>query len=314
MSSKIKILLVLLTIQLLFLSIQFFKGNSEDQIISNSRSKFILFSREIYNEIEIKTQDEKLILKKSDGKWKLDNFYSFPANQQKVDDFISGLSDIDISYPVGKTQIAAKQFRTDEENFERRISFLSDGKPIKTIYLGASPSFKYVYGRLEGENQTYSIKYGSYEASSKATDWIDTQIYTFDESEIQEIIAPGFSLIHEVEGFTIKSLPEASSVKNDEVQKTVAKFLRIPFKEVLGDQIKDETGFKKVVFNFQLKNKSGQNIAYNFTGPIQKDGDFILKVSNWPYYFLVDRNRVNDLRTLALEDLIDMIEENEGVN
>lgn len=305
MNNKNKILAALIFVQIIILSIVYMKDDGSAVSSKNIGNHLLKFSRQSFHEIEIISEGQTLNLIHQDSEWKLRDFYSFPANQKKVDQFIQNIKDIRIGYPVGKTEIAAKQFRTSMTDFERRIIFRKGDKIVKSFYLGSSPSFKKVYARVHDSDLTYAIQYSSYEASVNPKDWIDTELYYLDENEVSEVISPNFSLINEGSIFSIKGLSENLSPNPDEIKKTLSKFLRIPFLEILGDKKRDEPGYGKVVFNFQVKYQAGNSIAYNLTGPMKEKGDYILKVSNLPYYFKVERNRINDLKTLTIDDLTD---------
>jgi len=165
----------------------------------------------------------KVELAKKDGKWTLSNPAGFPADAQKVDGLIDKLVALDHGAPVTTSSSAEKRFKVADDDFERRITLAAGSKTLAQLYVGDSPSMHEVHARPAKEDSVYSIKFASYDAPVKTTDWEDKTILEIPPDKIQAIDVAGLHLQHQPAAATPKpaaaptTTPTASVNANGQV-------------------------------------------------------------------------------------------------
>lgn len=163
----------------------------------------------------------KVELAKKDGKWTLNNPAGFPADAQKVDGLIDKLVALDHGAPVTTSASAEKRFKVANDDFERRITLAAGDKTLAQLYVGNSPSMHEVHARAAKEDSVYSIKFASYDAPVKSTDWEDKTILEIPPDKIQAIDVAGLHLQHQpAPAAAATAMPTASVNANGKVAVT----------------------------------------------------------------------------------------------
>jgi hypothetical protein len=285
--------------------IAFLSRTPQTQTTKGARGESFIPSLEMTQVEEISLEDgekHKLILKKVDGTWVLPDSWNFPVSQPKIAETLTKLTEIKVSWPVGKTPIAAKQFETTEDKFERKIVFLKEGKPLAQVYLGTSPSFKKIHGRLEGRDETYALEFNAHDLPTAATGWYSKSIYEKSRTDIQSLSWNDVALENSDAGFKLTGLEEGKETDEAALGSLISVALNPDFEDVLG---KDDRGFDalKETFTFSLKTKAGDALVYSLREMASpslepkegetKESEFLaMKVSSQPYTFKVRRSRM----------------------
>ena len=140
-------------------------------------------------------ESNKAVLFKEGGIWKSDEYFGFPLSQDKIESLFLDLKDLKMSWPVGKTLLAAKQFSVTKEKFEKKLDFFEGGELLGTVYLGTSPSFRKSHIRVEGEENTYAVKFSSYEYQVKSKPWLDRRLYRLEREKVDQIKLSGLGTL-----------------------------------------------------------------------------------------------------------------------
>ena len=156
--------------------------------------------------VTIEQQDKPpLRIARKDGGWVLAEKGDFPVLPEKFEKFADRLVNAGRSWPVGKTLVAARQFKVTPDRFERRVRFLRGNEVLGDVFLGSSPAFRKVHARLDGDEHTYSIDFNAFDAPVEADQWYDTEILKTAVEDIARIDLGAYALKAESAGFRVGS-------------------------------------------------------------------------------------------------------------
>lgn len=123
--------------------------------------------------------------------WRLTT--GLPADSDRVDTLLAGLLTGDPGFAVATSDAAARRFKVDAEDFERRIR-VSGEDSEQTVYLGSSPSFRKIHARREGEAAVYMIDLNSYDAPTDDGAWLDRSLLAVKQVDSIELYGLRFAL------------------------------------------------------------------------------------------------------------------------
>lgn len=302
MNRKIFILFVIFLIQI---GLAFSLYSNKKAIGAfTSNEKLIDLEPDSVDKITIEENEKPaLVLKKEKGTWVLPDYYGFPLSTVKLDRFTDKLFGIKKSWPVATTRDAAKRFKVETDNFEKKITFSKEGKIVKTLFVGSSPGFRKVHARFPGLDDIYAINFSAYEAPVKHVDWVDKDFLHFKQKEIDSISMSLFTIAREDGKFVVSELDENEEIDENEMNDLISKLAELSFEEVLGKKDESEYGQSAPVLIYTLKMKSGQSVSYTFSK--QKEEEyFVLKVSSHDYYFKVSKFSMEKIQKFTREKLV----------
>lgn len=259
----------------------------------------------VVDKIVINEKDgDSLVLVQKEGKWVLPKFQDFPVSAQKLKDFLKNLEGLKTSWPVGQTALAAKQLKVTEDNFENRVRLYKGEEMVGDLLFGSSPSFRKVHARLHDGLRTYAIDFDRYQARSNPADWYDRSLLKFPSKDLSRIDMGAFVLKREDAGFVLEDLSEAEQVRSEAVSRLVNDVTGMTFESVLENNGKETFEKGELILEFTLEPGEGEKIRYTVTAPEEADA-YVLKTSQHPYYFKVQKSRVDRLRALEREQLVE---------
>lgn len=311
----VKILTGLLVLQaLLFIGLQVTKTKSAQ---FSATEPFLTLNFEEVDKLTIEdNEDKKVSLVKVDGKWRIPDYWDFPISETKLREVTGKLIGFKVSWPVGKTLIAAKQFNVVDDHFERKIVFYKGETALNTLYLGNSPSFKKVHARVDGSEQTYAIDFNTYDMPSAANNWVDKKFYELPRTDVKTVAFRDIVLENDNGTFKLASLPDDKETDSLKVSPLVTTILNPEFEDVLGKEEALNTNLKEVLA-FTVETNKGEKIEYSFREmPDEKknkdneedkpkESEFLaLKISAYPYVFKIRRTRVASLINTSRDELM----------
>jgi len=305
MNRSIRILAILLCVQLVLVFWLVWQQRAKSTGESNG-SLINLPNSEI-DTIVLKDEKSSLTLQQQDGAWILPNLFGFPASNQRVDEFLDQLLKIQLAWPVGTTNEAAKRFKVTDSNFERKITFQSKGKTLATLYLGTSPSFKKVHARTKSRDKTYAIPFSTYQAETKANHWLDDTYLHLNAKNIASVEMPAFTLTHTNDGFTLSDLSGDEQMAEASVHDFIDKLTHLGFREVIGKGELSPNKRGEEIFRYRITLKSGEKIDYVFSQPNDQT-DYVLTPSSTDYAFKLTAYSVDVIRKIERAALISPVE------
>lgn len=245
---------------------------------------------------------EKLLLHKRGDGWVLPQKYEFQASAEKVLALVKRVNEIARGYPVGQTQIAAKQFKVTDEVFEKKVTFANKDGSRAVLYIGSAPDFKKVHVRVNDEPLTYAASLNAFDIADEPGDWLNSAFLKINREEVKEIIFPQWTLVNHNNSFVLSDLLDVVEMKEEEVGHVLAQILELDFVDVLG--IKEKTIQSKVPdLLFEIKRNSGEPVVYEIT-KLKKEDAYFLKVSNQPFVFKLAPGVVEDLLAIKKESMV----------
>ena len=286
MKQTLSILSVLLVAQLGLAVGLNFTGQSLDAF--EPTGKLLAAQPDAIDRVKIRDQDGKTVeLAKKDDKWVIAGAGDFPVAKDKADKFVKELTKQSKGWPVATSSDAIERFKVDDDKFEAEISLFSKDDETGKLYLGTSPSYRYVHARPDGDDNVYSIAFDHYEASAKAKDWEDKTFLNLAAADITRTDFPGFVLERDKDDkVTLKGIKAKEKLDEQKAKDVVTLVANLSFDEVLGTEAKDDYGLKTPKLKFSAKLKDGKQIDY-VLGKMKEGEDYVLKASSHPYYFKI---------------------------
>ena len=302
MSRSIKLLLLLLVLQAGLVVWVNLPG--DDTGAFEADKPLLTVDRGSMDAVTIEQQNKPTLrLARKDGGWVLADKSDFPVLPARFEEFADKLLNAKRSWPVGKTLVAARQFKVTPVGFERRVRFLQGTEVLGDVFLGSSPGFRRVHARLDGDNHTYAIDFNAFEAPAEAGQWYDTELLKTAAEEIVRIDLGAYALKAGDGGFEVEGLGENERTDDEGVRKVVEGVSEVGFIDVVFKDGKKLFDAGKRMLEYTIERKEGPPVTHTVVAPEEGD-DYLLKSSAHPHYFKVARNRFDELRDTSRVQLV----------
>jgi hypothetical protein len=254
---------------------------------------------------------ESVSLLKDGENFVLENHYSYPASNEKINDLLYKIANIQITQTVTEKKSAHKKFELTEDKSKIRVSGY-DRTGIKTFdfLVGKKKRFNGNFIRFASKDPVYLSNKALFFSGEKDS-YIESEILNMDEKDFLEISlkSEGKELIFTKKGegivFKNEASPEVSL--STEKKKKILAFLSdtqpVSFNDFKPINFKE---LKSLKFDLNLEIKSTNKMVYNLSYSKLKD-DYYLKVSsrleNLPKQIVINEN--DDKAKLAgVEDIL----------
>lgn len=287
------ILSVILAVQLGLAAILF--SVRDDSGAYHSEQALLELTKDGFDGISLEQKDKpSLTLKKDKDGWLLPDYFNVPVDTVKLDDFSRRLLELKTGWTVASSEEASERFQVNKDKFERKIVFQKAGKPVKTLYLGTSPGFKKSHARVEGNNEIQVIEFAAFEANVAPEDWMKQDLLKLDPSQLSQIKAKNFSLGKTGNNWILDGIPAGQTTNTTETRMFVDKLLGLNYSSILGVTDKPEYHLTPPALSYTVKRQS-EEIIFDFGKADGLTDDYVLKVSNLPYYFKMSKSQVEAL-------------------
>ncbi len=303
MKKWIFILSGLLAAQLLLATVV--KLTDENYGAYQAEEKLLSFKKQAVDGLRIEDGTDSVVLKKQQGKWLLPESGDFPASQRDVERLLDKLAALEKGWPVAKTRGAARRFTVDQEQFERKLVLLSDDDTQATLYVGASPGFRKVYVRPGDGNEVFAVAFNTWEAEPKTDDWIDQDVLTLDESDVERVEMPGLVLQREDGKLQVADLGQKELTNGEESRALLGKLTGLRIQSLLGTEAKPEYRQEEPILELRMTRKGGEILSYRFSKP-EDASYYVLKRSDLDHYFKVAEYTVNPVKETTREKLVQL--------
>ncbi|MCZ6826281.1 MAG: DUF4340 domain-containing protein [Gammaproteobacteria bacterium] len=307
MKSRIFILSGVLAAQLLLAGVLNLTG--EEYGAFQAEEKLLSFDKQAVSSLRIEDGTDSVVLNKQEGQWLLPESGDFPASQRDVGNLLDNLVALQKGWPVARTRGAARRFSVDEDQFERKLTLVSDDATQAILFVGSSPGFRKVYVRPGDGNEIFAVEFNTWEADAKADGWIDKDILKLDESEVERIEMPGVILQREDGVLQVADLSESEQTNGEERRALLARLSGLRIQSLLGTDAKPEYRQDEPALELTMTRNDGEVLSYRFSKP-EDAAYYVLKRSDMEIYFKVAEYTVNPVRDTTREKLVqDKIEE-----
>lgn len=302
MSRSIKLLLLLLILQAGL--VVWVNLPSDDTGAFEADKPLLAVDAGSMDAVTIEQQDKPTLrIARMDGGWVLADKSDFPVLPARFEKFTDKLLNAKRSWPVGKTLVAARQFKVTPDRFERRVRFLRGTEVLGDVFLGSSPGFRRVHARLDGDEHTYAIDFNAFDAPAEAGQWYDTGLLRTAVEDIVRIDLGAYALKAGDGGFEVEGLRENERTDGEGVRKVVEHVSDVGFIDVLFKDGKTLFDAGKRMLEYTIERKEGAPVTHTVVAPEEGD-DYILKSSAHPHYFKVGRDRFDELRDTSRVQLV----------
>jgi len=135
------------------------------------------FAADAIDEIRISDKfDNEVSLLRSGKQWLLPDLANLPASATKVGALLEGITSKDANWPIARSLAARQRFHVADYYYEKRLTLLSAGKKLATIYLGTAPGFRKTHARNETQDAIFSITLDNIDVSAIGADWLEPKL------------------------------------------------------------------------------------------------------------------------------------------
>ena len=301
MKSRIFILIGILAAQLLLAGVLNLTGKEYGAF--QAEDKLLSFDKQAVNGLRIEDGTDSVVLEKQEGQWLLPESGDFPASQRDVGNLLDNLAALQKGWPVARTRAAARRFSVDEDQFERRLTLVSDDATQVILFVGSSPGFRKVYVRPGDGNEIFAVAFNTWEADVKADGWIDKDILKLDENEVERIEMPGLILQLQDGELQVADLSESEQTSGEERLSLLARLSGLRIQSLLGTDAKPEYRQDEPTLEFTIMRRGGEVLSYRFSKP-EDAAYYVLKRSDMEVYFKVAEYTVDPVRDTTREKLV----------
>ncbi len=263
----------------------------------------LTFDPKAVNRLRIDDGKRKITLQKQEGRWLILESDEFPADGKVVEQLLDKLAALRKGWPVATTAGAARRFKVDDQQFERKLQLFAGDAALATLYVGTSPGFRKVHVRPAGESAVYAVTLNSWEIETDSDDWIDKQVLSLHKEEIERIELPDVTLQRQEGVLRVADHADNEETASEQVQQLLDKLAGLRIQSILGTTSKPEYGQEKPELLLKVRLKVGKELSYRFSRP-KKGGYDVLKRSDRKHYFKVARYVVDSLKGFTREKLV----------
>ncbi len=239
------------------------------------------------DQISIFEKDKpELKLSSKDGSWTLSDQAGVALLAEKITPITNALFESKKSYPVGRTAIAAKQFKVVDSDFERKVVVSKGGTPLKTLYIGTSPTFKKVHARVDGQDEIYELTANSYEFSTKAADYYDKEALKVPMNKISKITLKGIVFNQKDGKYQVSDLKDGEETNQTEVASLMGRLSNPVYEDLLSAEQVAPIKDKAPVLEYVIDTVDNQSLSFKYFGPLEEQF-YALKTEKSPIYFKI---------------------------
>ncbi|MEE8528686.1 MAG: DUF4340 domain-containing protein [Gammaproteobacteria bacterium] len=268
-----------------------------------AEEKLLSFKKQAVGGLRIEDGTDSVVLNKQEGRWLLSERGDFPASQRDVERLLDKLAALEKGWPVAKTRGAARRFRVDKDQFERKLTLFSDDDTQATLYVGSSPGFRKVYVRPGDGDEVFAVDFNTWEADAKAEDWIDKDVLTLDDNDVERVEMPGIILQRADGQLQVVDLGEKEQTNGEETRALLDKLTGLSIQSLLGTEAKPEYRQDQPALEVKMMREGGEVLGYRFSKP-EDASYYVLKRSDLDYYFKVAEYMVDPVRETTREKLV----------
>jgi len=185
---------------------------------------------------------------------------------------------------------------------------LSDDDAQATLYVGSSPGFRNVYVRPGDGDDIFAVDFNTWDADAKADDWIDKDVLTLDESNVERIEMPGLILQRQDGRLQVMNLEEKVQTNEEETRALLGKLTGLRIQSLLGTETEPEYRQDEPSLEIRITREGGEVLGYRFSKP-EDAAYYVLKRSDLDYYFKVAEYMVDPVRETTREKLVQNTDE-----
>lgn len=171
MSRLINILMLMLAAQLLLSVALLWPREQAGE--SDARTALLALADGSVDAMVISDGESTLRVAREEGRWIFPDYHGLPVERARMDRALIDLPMLTRGWPVAESLTAVERFEVADDNFQRRVEFLSGDESLGAIYVGTSPGFRKVHVRPAGDDAVYAVEFNTFELPVTADEWLD---------------------------------------------------------------------------------------------------------------------------------------------
>lgn len=292
--------------------IEFFQNNQSKQsvqsLVSNPIRSDIIKST---NAIRFKNRIGSFVLKSENNSWVLQEPRVIPAKVQTVSKIMNSLKEISVHTIHQLEPINIQSFSLDKPTIE--IDLLTKLDEKVSVKVGIiNPINNTSYITVSGQDRIFQINlFKNNFESLELSDFIDSKVFSMSVDQVKS-----FKLYHNKNKEPFNALTfqndnwsskKYNKISTDATTKKLNSILNIKTHMIIDKmdeklQTFTQNYFDSPLYRLEVETKSGEKIQYTITSAIKAISDlklekrqyFLMKASNRPYPYVVNRTFLND--------------------
>ncbi len=282
-----------------------FALTGSDHAAFNAKEPLLAFDPAKIDQIAIDDDaGHSVALQKQDGKWVIPASSGFPADQARVESFLSRLAALKKGWPVAETASAAERFKLTEKVHDRRIVLTSGGAKAGELLIGTSPTYRQVHARLADAPAIYAVDFAAYDAGSEADAWMNHDLLDTPRNKIASIAVGDVTLDGKDGKFALAGLGKDDKPLADKIDSLVSALAHPLYDAVQG---KGKDALAKVDtpdVTATVKRTDGSALTYRY----KKDaagGVYLFASSAQDYLFRVANDKIKPVVEAKRAELLE---------
>lgn len=235
--------------------------------------------------------NEKTVLNKVNGQWRLPEYHNLPANQNKIASILDKFSDIKTGWPVATTENGRERFEVSEEKYKTKVSLANGDNALESIYLGTSPGFRQLHVRRDNEDEVYAVKLNSVDFPVKNKDWLDKTLLQ-PKGDIAVLQGPDFAFNKEGDKWKLEH-GEGEVIK-EEVENLVSALSHLNVRDI------EEKTAENPEYELTV-NANNDTYTYRFF----KEGDnYLINRNDYPQAFKINKSDYENITGKTVTQLV----------
>lgn len=301
MKKWIVLLCGLLVLQLLVAVIVHLTG--EEYGAYEADEKLLDFEINAVDRIKIEAGSNSAVLSKQSENWVLPNHDNFPADQKNVTQLLDKLAAMKKGWPVATTSSASRRFKVAEDEYERKLTLLTNNEVLAQLYIGNSPGFRKVHVRNADDDEVFSVAFNTWEASADSDDWINKSLLTFSAEDLLRIEMSNF-VLQRVDGeLQLADLTDEEEIDKQAAQTLVNSLSNLQIESVQNNENKIDNLPDEADFIVKMLLKPDEKFIYRFF-KLNEEPYYLLKRSDSDRYFEIAEFHVNAIKALTRDKLL----------
>lgn len=301
MKKWIVLLCGLLVLQLLVAVIVHLTG--EEYGAYEADEKLLDFEINAVDRIKIEAGSNSAVLAKQSENWVLPNHDNFPADQKNVTQLLDKLAAMKKGWPVATTSSASRRFKVAEDEYERKLTLLTNNEVLAQLYIGNSPGFRKVHVRNADDDEVFSVAFNTWEASADSDDWINKSLLTFSAEDLLRIEMSNF-VLQRVDGeLQLADLTDEEEIDKQAAQTLVNSLSNLQIESVQNNENKIDNLPDEADFIVKMLLKPDEKFIYRFF-KLNEEPYYLLKRSDSDRYFEIAEFHVNAIKALTRDKLL----------
>lgn len=263
------------------------------------------FDREAVDRLRIQAQgQEPLVLEKRDGRWQLPGLGGFPVAQNRLEELLGRLANLQRRLPVATREEAAKRFKVSPEAYERKLELLAGERVLATLWVGDSAGARRAYARQDGDPLIHEVALATHELGARGDDWADPDYLHLKPEDLTQLDLPSGLTLENREGtWQVPGLAEGESADGGQLAALARQLANLDFLGVLGQEPGKGYGPEVTAQRVSVTLKAGERRHYDLWKP-EGQLDYVLKSSATPYYFRVSTAMARELLEASRDKLV----------